>query len=190
MPGSAAALQPQAALEQACVNALVEAFPAYYRSATCRRLFDGEPPPSMGLYFVSVWSPGGRDSNSQASMDEMFSMSVTVTVKFVKPFDQWVMHRDQLELHCTRIRALLHGDCYNNAIIRAANTLAGFDDFADSEPTFHVGFRECLTYSRLEDVKLQGPSWFKSNVDQPDVGASQTVKFGKVRRVQNLEFME
>ena len=187
---SGAALQPQAALETAAMNAIRQQLG--YTRINCQRMWNGEPPPNMGLVFVSVWAPGGRESimQTQTCLDERYGFNVTVTVKFKEPFDRWLIHRDDLEMRCNAIRALLHLDSYDNRIIRAANLLARFDDFSDDQPSLHVGFRESITFMHLDDIQEVGAAWFKSHVDKPDVGGAQTIKFGKVRRLQGLLQMQ
>jgi hypothetical protein len=187
---SGAALEPQAALETAAMNAICQQLG--YTRQQCQRMYNAEPPPNMGLVFVAVWAPGGRESihQTQTCLDEMFNFNVTVTVKFKLPFDRWLEHRDDLEKRCNAIRALMHMDSYDNRIIRAANLLARFDDFSDDEPSLHVGFRESITFMHLDDIQDVGGAWFKSHVDKPECGGAQTIKFGKVRRLQGLLTMQ
>lgn len=174
-------MECQAALETAVCNAII-AGAIGYDAKTCRRMWDGEPPPLMGQAFVSVWYDGQRTNQAfKTSLDELFGVYVTITLRFVKPFDQLVFHRDDMELRANAIRALVQKDAWDHRISRAANELAGFD--GNNQP---VGFRESLAFERFEPIQMVGPAWFKGAPAANDVGAAQLLRFGKSRRVQAI----
>ncbi|MDE2097162.1 MAG: hypothetical protein KGL39_07940 [Patescibacteria group bacterium] len=179
-------LEPQAALETA-VRDLIRS-QLSYREADCDRMFDDEPPPRCGKVFASVWSDGNRTSDMMTCLNEVLGVNVTVTVRFVQPADRWVKHRDDLEARCNAIRALIHADQYDFRVLRLANQLAGFDSFVGRSSAAAVGFREALMFERFDPVRKVGPDWFKAELDAPsvEVGAAQTIRFGKARRVQAL----
>ena len=121
-------------------------------------------------------------------LNEVFGVVVTVTVRFVQPFDRWVKHRDDLEARCNAIRALVHSDQYDFRTTRLANQLAGFDSFANRSRSAPIGFREALMFEGLDPIQAVGPAWFKAELEGAalEVGAAQTIRFGKSRRVQAL----
>jgi hypothetical protein len=177
---------PQQVLEQAVVNALRAAEIPGLPEKAIDRTFAGQPHPRAGNRFAAVWSGGGRRSQLKTCSDEVFSVSVTVTVRCVQPADRWVLHRDELEVLVNTIRALIHQDIYNNSISNAANVLANYNQ-ADTP----VGFYEGLWCQSIEDVRDVGPDWFHAHVDSPgtNVGMSQRIVFGGARRTQNIPTM-
>lgn len=181
----------QAALETAVANAIVAAAittPATITAARCKRMYDGRPEPRCGNWFISVWSKNGRQTQppGRAYLDELFSLKVTITTKFVKPFDRWIEHRDELELMANTIRALIHKDGLDFSVIRAAMTPASFT-WDVNNVTDPVGWCEGLVFEGMDDMQDCGPAWFSGKTDAPavDCGASQTLRFGKARRIQN-----
>jgi len=146
-------------------------------------MFDGEPPPRCGNVWASVWHDGGRTSEMRTCLNEVHGVYVTLTIRLTRPFDQWVQHRDELELRANDIRALIHKDQYNFAICRAAAVLAEFDQ-TGSQP---IGWREALMFDGFDAIQTVGNAWFKANPDSgPEVGIAQRIRFGKARRIQAL----
>lgn len=175
-------LEPQAALEQATLNALRNELG--YTDRTSGRTFQGHPPPLAGNVFASVWWPGRRQSLSRTCLDEVQGVYVTLTLRLVKPFDRWIEHVDDLERRCNAVRALLHNDTLTYDICRAAAVLAVYD----TDDTRPIGFREALMFEGLDDYEVVGPDWFHGHVDgkSQDVGLKQTVRCGKARRLQAI----
>jgi hypothetical protein len=179
-------LEPQAALETA-IRDLIRA-QLNYTPEQCECMFNGEPPGRCGKIFVSVWSDNSRTSEMRTCLNEVLGARVTVTIRFVQPFDRWVKHRYELEARCNAIRALVHSDQYDFRVTRLANQLAGFDSFANRSKATPVGFREALMFEGFDPIQAVGPSWFKAELEGAtlEVGAAQTIRFGKSRRVQAL----
>lgn len=192
-------LEPQNALEQAVVNLMQTSTGSGglgYTSANCGRMFDGRPPPVHGLWFASVWYDGQRavsqNRSGSTSLDEEHGVYVTVTFSCVKPFDRWFEHRDELELKANDIRSAIHKDIYNNSIINAANTLAGFRSASATPSSSNVGFFQGLRFDGMEMIQLVGPDWFNASVDSRrlQVGIAQRLRFRGAMRIQNLANME
>jgi hypothetical protein len=183
----AANLLAQAALEQAVVNALQTEPPTGlgFTPAQCHRMYDGQPPPSMGQWFVSVWGDNSRQTQSQrVHLSEVFSVFCTVTVRFTRPFDQWLVHRDFLEQQANAIRAIIVQDQWANSVINSANALAGFRNSGTGSTAAPVGFCESLAFAGFDPVLEKGADWFSAHPEKPMDGIAQTVKFAGARRVQ------
>lgn len=190
-------VEPQAALEQAVVN-LMQASTGSgglaYPSASCRRMLDGQPPPLCGLWFVSVWSDNRIDAGPvmQTALDRYFSVSVTITVRLVQPFDRWLAHRDELAVKANDIVALVHEDRLNHVICNAANTLAGYRASGSPNGTSVVGFCESLVFDGADAIQDVGPDWFHASLEQGErnCGLAQRLRFGRCRHIQALGNME
>jgi len=173
-----ATLRPQAALETAVLNALVAQL-EYTAGSQVDRTFDERPAPRCGQFFVSVWAPGRRDSQSRVALDEVHQVFVTVTVRAKWPFDRSVAQRDQLEGLLDDIRAVIHQDPYNANIMAQANSLAGYD----TAEALDVGFVEGLAFLGLDDWQLVGGDWFHAQ-NAKECGIKQTARFGQARHIQ------
>ena len=175
------ALEPQAALEQA-VLAAIQAAPLggfTWTSYNSGRTFDGEPPPRCGNYWLSIWSRGDRTSEAKTSLNEMFKVFATLTIRATQPYDRLLAHRDDLEAKLNRISALIHQDVWSYTVSRAADTLASLD--GSGQP---VGYREGLMFEGYDPVELKGGAWFHADPAKTEVGLAQTARFGKCRRVR------
>ncbi len=197
------ALEPQAALEQAVLQAILNApalpgtdpsstvgagYVPYMLNRSAKRMFDGKPPPGCGNVFVSVWYDGQRQQSSRNCLDEIMGVYVTTTIRFSQPADRWEKHRDDLEKRNNAIRALVHKDTLDYRIIRAAQALAGY---VQNDPTHPQGWVEALCFDRFDAIQPAGPSWFRSDTpDSSEAGISQTIRFGKARRIQDLRDMD
>lgn len=175
------ALEAQAALETAVVNAIRAAALGGFTWTTKNsgRMYNGEPPPACGNYWLSVWSDNNRSSKWRTALEEKFEVYVTLTVRAVQPWDRMVVHRDDLEAKLNRISALIHQDVWTYAISRAANTLAAYDGVSQV-----VGFREGLKFLRYDPIQEVGAAWFKSQLDDPRTGLAQTARFGDCLHVR------
>lgn len=187
------ALFPQAALETAVLRTIAALPDASTRTAkgsvpNAGRTFDGEPPPGCGPLWISVWSGGDRKSQSKTALDQVFGVSVTVTLRAVLPLDNWVVLRDRAErLHCL-ILAAIHRDCLNNTILREASALLAADGTGQK-----VGFREALMFQGLERCQRVGPDWFSADVERStpaDAGVAQTANYHGAKLLQALATME
>lgn len=188
-----ALLEPQAALEQACVDLMrastTEGGLGLDRTQ-CGRAYDGQPPPACGLLYVAVWGRGDRGSVRQhnAAVEEEQSVMVTVTVRCSQlPYDRWVEARDLLERWVNRVINLIAKDAYDYRATRRAATLAGYDQgVSTAQP---IGWVEGLKYEDCGAVDEVGPSWFQSESESDmaaSVGLAQTLRFGGNKRVRNL----
>ena len=186
-------LQAQAALETAVVNALLAAPPAGLESpsAQCARMYNGQPPPKCGNVFLSVWYDGQRGTDNQRTkLTELFGVYITLTLRFVLPFDRWLRHRDDMEARMNAIKVLICQDTWNYSIINAANTLAGFRSSGTGDTTKPVGWAEALVFQGFDAIQEVGPDWFHARVEhatEKDVGIAQRIKFGMARRVQYIQ---
>jgi hypothetical protein len=180
-------LEPQDALEQAVLAAILAAGEpggTAYPANQVKQMFDGTPEPRCGNVFVAVWSEGWRGSQSRTSLDELFQVFVTVTIRCTQPFDRWLHHRQDLERRINRIRALIFSDMNNYNISNQASALAGYDQGAAPRT---VGFREALAFDGCDRVETKGPDWFSAEAgDSRAVGLAQRIRFGRGRRVQAL----
>ena len=187
---------PQAALEKACVNLMLASPSAGglgYGEMFCKRMFDGQPPSLCGQWFASVWSPGSvrAGPSVSTSLDQYRPLMVTITVRFTKPFDQWLTHRDFLEQKANDVVALIHRDSLNRVITNAANILANYRPSNAPDGVRAIGFVEGLQWEDTGAIVDQGPQWFHAKADDVTaVGISQDIRFGKSRRIQNKANME
>lgn len=188
------ALDPQAALEQACSDAIISAAPpaglSSYTTRSVGRTFDGQPPPLCGNYYVAIWSDNMRQSQSRTSLDELFHVFITLTMRCHLPYDRWIEHRDEMERRVNGIRALIHKDSLDFHVTRAANTLAGFT-WSAVDTIKRVGWTEALAFDGLDPIQAVGPPWFHAHTDSTkvEVGIAQRSRFGKSRRIQSLATM-
>lgn len=177
-----ATLQPQAALETAIRNALRTTL--VYRAEQCDRTLDARPSLMCPPLFVGVWSEGERNSTMPTCLNEEFGVNVTVTIRSNLPYDRMLTERDAIEYELNRIRALIHGDVYNHAILNAANVLADLGTGA----TQHIGFTKALRFLRFEPISIVDGRWFQAEAEE-FAGLSQTARFGGAQRVQALPYM-
>lgn len=162
--------------------------------AACDVQFDGKPPPIAGQLYVSVhageWRPG---PNALGALDEEFGVDVTVTVRTARiPQGRQgalsIIGGETglvLDRHLRLVTRELH---MRYEVTGAANDLLvadGLDErhFFRSPPLVLVGTGRPTP--RFAD-------WFSADQDPggPPVAVSQTVRFGKARRVQRLDDME
>lgn len=183
MNSSAAIREPQAALEQAVVDLLRAQLSLAERD--CARTFDDRPHPRAGGVFYAVWSGGGHEAGRGlgTSLDRLFEVNLTITVRCSLPFDRWLEHRDDLESRLDAVVARVNADRTTFAIVNQANTLAGYRPSNPAGPRT-VGFCEGLRWERTEDVQEVGPDWFGAHGAKSQ-GLAQTARFGHARHVQS-----
>jgi hypothetical protein len=188
-----ATLSPQAALEQAALQAILatggpggQALPA----SQAARMYDGQPPARAGKIFYSVWSDNGRPNAGQATrFQEAFSVFVTITVRLEQPPDMWLLHRDDLERRANAVRALLGQDQLSYSIINAANTLAGLRSSGNAAAGQPVGWCLPLLWRGMDPIKLVGPDWFDAETKAPPgrgAGVAQRLVWGNATLVQAI----
>lgn len=187
-------LEPQAALETAAANLMQASTPTGlgYDRLFCGRRYDGKPPPvARGKWYVAVWHDGsvqsGKAGALRTALDETFSFSVTITVELVQPFDRWVEHRDRLEEIANEVVALVQGDVYNNVLIDAANTLAGFRraDLA-ANATLPVGFYGGFAHDGKDALVEAGADWLNADPESGRCAIYQRLRFTGAARLQDL----
>lgn len=163
-----------------------------WTSRECGRGVDGRPYPKFGgEWFATVWHDGSRRAGPDVAtcLDEEHGVSVTVTVRANRiPFDRWHDYlRDQLEYRCNQVVALIGRDTYNNRVINAANTLAGFRNAGSPDGgVTRVGFAGLFVWQGTDVIEEKGPDWFSASLEQHDIcGLAQRVRFGGIRRMQD-----
>lgn len=189
-------LYPQAALEQAIVNAIKTSTPpsglsGYNSDGLCRRTYNAKPPPLMGRYFVSVWSDAARQQQGgRTYADHLFGVFVTVTVRFdAQMFDRWIEHRDELEKRIHAIEALIHGGNPGFTYMRSAETLADFTH-SSTDTARRVGWCEALMCEGIDPIQDVHADWFSAkDTSSLECGCAQRIRFGKARRIQNASTM-
>lgn len=182
------AVRPQKALETAVLNLLRNRMGLL--PADSGRSYKGQPPPRAGNWYVSVHHDGGRKAgpSRKTAHDVVYSVSVTVTRRFVQPFDRIVEHYDELEEKVEAIAAAVGADVRDFRVCNAANEIAGYRDAGTPDGTHVVGFCEPLVYDGTDDVIEQGPDWWHAELDKAtyrECGLSQRVRFSGARHVQN-----
>lgn len=179
------ALEPQAAYEQAVVNAIRAQLG--YPESQCGRGLDGRPPPACGPVWVSVWGEGKRPADPpDDNLDERFGVNVTVTIRTAAAWDRIIRHRDELEGRVNAIRALVQRDSLDHSLKNAANALAGRTHSA-ADTARRVGFCEPLALEGIDAVRECGEDWFMAKSKAkggPPAGLAQTVRFGGARLLQ------
>lgn len=186
-------LQPQAALEEAVLGNIRDSAPTSgfsYDRVNSGRMYDGQPPPRCGNIFLSVWYDGQRGTLGQRThLSELFGVYLTLTLRFVQPFDRWVHHRDDMEARANAIKALICQDTWNYSIIIDANKRAGFRTSSQPDNVSPVGWCEPLVFQGFDPIQDVGADWFHADpgrVSERDVGIAQRIKFGMAKRIQSL----
>lgn len=193
-------LEPQAALESAVLHFLTldtVSGGLAYGAKFCGRRYKGYPPMLCPIWYAAVWGDGavqsGTNRATRSALDETYSVYVTLTVPCSLPFDRWIEHQDFLEEKRNRIRALIHEDAYNCAIINRANTLGEMRraDLA-SGATQPVGFWQGLAWDGADPIQEAGPDWFQGDPEaaNPKVGLTQRLRFVGACRMQDGANME
>lgn len=143
----------------------------------------GQPPPACGKWFAGIWAGGSR-CQSRVSLDQVFDLTVTLTMRIEEPFDR-IRERlveQTLGFHdlAEKIADIVHKDSWTHHIQYRANRYLQ-DLYAGEEP---LGFREGL--GMLNDVvpRIVGGNWFHAQTEAQEVGLVQDVNFGYARRIK------
>jgi hypothetical protein len=177
------------------VNAIAAAGitkPYLLNANTVYRMHEGQPKPLQGKVAAVVWSDNGLEafnSNIPTYLGETYHVYVTVTLRCELGWDSWIQHRDAMEQLQRQIKVVLVQDELTNVIIRAANSLAAFDDFPDSFPTAPVGFRGFLVWAGDDPIEKKGADWLNAQIDDtnpPPVAMVQRQRWGGVKRYQAI----
>ena len=175
-------VEPQQALELAVLTMLQDQLG--YTAKNSGRTGFGEPPPTCGPTFLSVWHDGSRTITSKTMLDELHGLSVTVTVRCELSWDRVVKERDKLEKRLNAVIAMLQKDCHDSRVMNAANKLAGLDAFGQA-----IGFRVPMQCVGLDPVQRKGPDWFAADLaagGDPPSGLAQTARFKGPQRVRSI----
>lgn len=177
------ALEPQAALEQAVLEAIGAQLS--YSAEQSGRTFDGRPPARAGGVWVAVWGTGRRTPGKAmgTALDQVLDVMVTVSIRLSLPFDRWVRHRDDLEARLNAIIAVVNRDRRDFSIARAANVLAGYRT-ASQVGASTVGFCEGLRWEETQAGREVGGEWFAAGGQGNKQGWAQTARFGGARHLQ------
>lgn len=156
---------------------------------------NGQPPPMMGPFFVSVHEGNIQGLVSYSDFDEVYSVDVTVTIKLRgTPWDRMVQNElygatTSLDSRCRAIANLIHADNIDRNISAAANALC-----APPASGYAIqGFYEPLRYAGMDRAREVGPTWFHADLDNidansPPYGWAKTIHFTGARRTQELGF--
>lgn len=159
---------------------------------------NGQPPPSMGQFYVAVHEGNIAPEVSYSTFEEVYSVSVTVTIRMsATPWDrsaQMKLYGDDgsLDKRARQIAALIHMDTRDHRVINAANLLDALKPPAEGYAK--QGFVEPLRFAGLDVAVHRGPDWFHANIEtmgnNPPMGWSKTIRFTGARRVQETLFAE
>jgi hypothetical protein len=156
---------------------------------------NGQPPPLCGQHYYAVHEGKIDPPTSYSDFDEVYSVSVTVTVRLRgSPWDrtaQNVLYGDDksLDRRARAVAAAVHQDTIDNRIINAANALPEL--LPPAEGYSVQGFYEPLRYQGMDTAHLVGPDWFSADPGKagaPDCGYRKTVRFTGARRTQESGF--
>ncbi len=157
--------------------------------ALCEVMENGQPPPRCGKVFYAVHGAGVTQS-CQNSIDELYAITVTITLRINEPFDSLgtaLTDKALVGMH-DRIQALkyIHMSPASYAIMNAANTYIKTAAEALASPPAQVyGFCEPLQFLSAElPPEIVGAEWFKAAPEAQMIGIKSAVKFGKARRFQ------
>ena len=159
-------------------------------------MYNGMPPPSCGIVFVSVWYDGQRGKGPDPGrwaycLDQMFGLYVTITLRAGPPFDLWIRHRIAMEKLANRITTLIHRDSQDYSITRAAQVLAGYRmSGKETSPAKPVGWVNGLGYEGWDAVQDVPAGWLHAKTESPEQvpqGISQRLRFGQSRRIQHTD---
>ena len=158
----------------------------------CEVMFDGEPPPRCGKRFFSVHR-GGRENQARHSLDELYAVFVTITLRVNEPFDALgtnLIEKAQQGMDdlVDSVRDIVH---MNYTLMAAANATILAVATAGNVPLVY-GFSEPLMFQGDDAPRIVGPDWFKAQVEttQAPIGIAQTLRFGQARRLQPLTIMQ
>ncbi len=156
---------------------------------------NGQPPPACGPHYYAVHEGQIAPNVSYSDFDEVYSVSVTVTVRLRgSPWDrtaQNVLYGDDksLDRRARSVAAAVHQDTIDNRIINAANLLEQM--LPPAEGSTVQGFYEPLRYAGMDTARGVGPDWFSADpakMGAMDCGYSKTIRFTGARRTQESGF--
>ena len=159
-----------------------------YGKTACDVRDGGEPPPRCGDKFVAVHQ-GDSSSDMQNALNELFSYSVTLTMRVTVPLDRIgdsllakkVAREIGFNRRCEALRSFLH---MNWTVLGEANTL--LCELANDDYLVY-GFCEPAMYASMELPQFVGGEWFGAQPDAKDIGLKSELRFERCRRLQALQ---
>lgn len=157
-----------------------------YADRECDLAFDGHPAPRCGKVFLAVHR-GGRRNNARDSIDELYDLIVTITIRVNEPYDR--LGTDLIEKaaqglddRADAVRAFIH---MNYDIMNRANT--ELMRLAKNTSTQNVyGFAEPLGFQSDDKPDIKAGEWFHAQAGPVEVGIVQNLTFGGARRLQPI----
>jgi hypothetical protein len=156
---------------------------------------EGMPPPACGELFVAVhagaWGP--YPGGTSEGIDETIGVRVTVTVRTGKTAKDRLGQNvwagpagSSLDETCRKVLVAVHLDAFLLATFYRENANATINTDFPGIP--RSGFATALEFEDGGTPTRRGPYWFSAEGnDDPPAGLSQTMTFGRARRVQNLQ---
>lgn len=158
------------------------------KAEECEVTGDEQPFPIVGDRFVGVHPGYWRQTGVGLDLDEEYGISVTVSVRATKVASDRVgpqllakARGGLLEL-CEQVRAAIHMDSQESAtagVLPRANQMLGNQV---------NGFEEPLIFQDGGRATKRGAAWFGGSGARL-AGLSQTLLFGRARRIQTIESM-
>lgn len=168
-----------------------------YDHASCEIMDDGRPPPRAGNFFVSVH--GGKSSPGPANsrnLDELFSFSVTLTMRVTVPLDRVgdqqiarnlalvpLGQRQGFNARIEQLRAFLHMN-WRITVLTGQTPASANDNILAWYNGTTYGFIEPARYEGFEAPRLVGGEWFGADPEVSEVGVVSEMRFAKARRFQ------
>lgn len=148
---------------------------------TCDETDDGKPTPSAGPVFYGV-HPGEWRNSADDSLDETYGVLVTITMRLDVPWDRAGPEllgkaTTGLAARCAALRVKVHS---SYTLMDLANTLIA--DPANK-------FVEPLRFTDGGRRARRGGDWWIASGKEKYAGYSQTMTFGRARRVQLISEM-
>lgn len=166
-----------------------------YGVAECEIMDDDHPPPRCGNFFASVHG-GQQSSDRDNQLNELYSFSVTLTMRVTVPLDrvgdqQIVRNLARMPLgehqgfnaKVDQLRRFLHMN-WRITVLTGQTPNSANDNLAAWATGTVYGFCEPMRFTGSETPKLVGGEWFGAEPDAPDVGIKSTLSFARCRRFQ------
>ena len=166
-----------------------------YDQASCEIMDDGRPPPRCGNFFAAIHD-GMTRSTADNQLNELYSFSVTLTMRVVVPLDRVgdqqiarniarvpLGERQGFNAKVDRLRRLLHMN-WRMVVLTSQTPNSANDNLAAWSTGTVYGFNEPMRFTGVEFPKLVGGEWFGADVEAEDTGVKATLTFDRCRRFQ------
>lgn len=158
-----------------------------YSYHTCEVMDDGKPKPNMGQIFLSVHQ-GTETSGADNSLDELFSVSLTLTMAVNIALDQigngllarQTAKQNGFNMRCRRLCTWMH---MNWSLLSLANAWL-MANAGDEE--FVYGFCEPLRYKRKDQPNFVGADWMGLQQGAVNIALSARMDFADARRLSAM----